>query len=1008
MPTFNETAYPRLKSSVSRQELVDSYTPTEAEVELASRISKGAPARFAFLVQLKTFQRLGYFIALRDVPRSIVEYIGHDQGMLIVPDTLAEYDESGTRRRHVPIIRKYLHVKNFDEDGRALLSSTVQLAAARMEDLADIVNVAIEELIRHSFELPGFTSLIKEAQRGRAEVNRVLYRRVYDAMTADGRNAIDTLLAESSSESRKTRWNTLKQDAQSPTLTHLRELLERQRWLDCERLPIALNTLLPEVKLRQFALEAKSLDAARMQEMAPEKRYTLAATLIELQNARALDDLAEMFIKRLMRIHRHGREALALDRLKHQERTDTLIHKLHEVIVAWGTEGNAEERLQAIGTVLTPNSHALLEQCEAHQAQVGNNYYSYLWRFYQSHRSTLIRIWRALKFRSTTQETSLGRALDLVLENETSRAEWLSLPGQWSDLDWVPDTWWRLVTGAAKREPVGRVDRRFFELCVFTQMMWDLKSGDAAIEGSREYAHYREQLISEEEAAEMTAAYQQEAGIPTDAKEFVSERRQWLTSIAQETDRLFPDNEALRIENGEPILTKLVRKKTPERLAWLEATIKVEMEQTPILDALADTENLLHWTRFFGPLSGLETKLDHPRERYLLASFCYGCNLGPSQTARSVQGTDRRQIAWINQRHITEDALDEAITTVINAYNNFALPRLWGSGKHASADGTRWDLYEQNLLSEYHIRYGGYGGIGYYHVSETYIALFSHFIPCGVWEAVYILDGLLKNKSDVQPDVLHADTQGQSEPVFALSNLLGIELMPRIRDWKNIDLCRPDRNAHYEHIDSLFSENINWSLIETHFPDMLRVVLSIKAGRISASTILRRLGTYSRKNRLYQAFCELGRAIRTGFLLRYISNQELRSVIQGATNKSEALNCFLQWTFFGGEGVITENSRDEQRKAIKYNHLVANCLIFQFLPPKRGGHDSGSDPSKAHPRCAGTSTRDGGSIETRVHKIRFASGRRTLPTQVRHRARSRGGQCHYRQLQRLQRRAYDE
>jgi TnpA family transposase len=59
--------------------------------------------------------------------------------------------------------------------------------------------------------------------------------------------------------------------------------------------------------------------------------------------------------------------------------------------------------------------------------------------------------------------------------------------------------------------------------------------------------------------------------------------------------------------------------------------------------------------------------------------------------------------------------------------------------------------------------------------------------------------------------------------------------------------------------------------------DMLRVALSIKAGRISASTILRRLGTYSRKNRLYQAFCELGRVIRSGFLLRYISDKELRS-----------------------------------------------------------------------------------------------------------------------------------
>jgi hypothetical protein len=106
MPTVHETAYPRLKSNVSRRELIDLYTPTQAEVELATRVSKGEPARFGFLILLKTFQRLGYFIALRDVPRSIIEHIGHDQGLLIVPDTMAEYDESGTRRRHVAIIRK--------------------------------------------------------------------------------------------------------------------------------------------------------------------------------------------------------------------------------------------------------------------------------------------------------------------------------------------------------------------------------------------------------------------------------------------------------------------------------------------------------------------------------------------------------------------------------------------------------------------------------------------------------------------------------------------------------------------------------------------------------------------------------------------------------------------------------------------------------------------------------------------------------------------------------------
>ena len=53
---------------------------------------------------------------------------------------------------------------------------------------------------------------------------------------------------------------------------------------------------------------------------------------------------------------------------------------------------------------------------------------------------------------------------------------------------------------------------------------------------------------------------------------------------------------------------------------------------------------------------------------------------------------------------------------------------------------------------------------------------------------------------------------------------------------------------------------------------MLRIALSIKAGRIRPSMILRRLNIYSRKNRLYFAFRELGRVVRTIFLLNYLSS----------------------------------------------------------------------------------------------------------------------------------------
>ncbi|MFG3545654.1 Tn3 family transposase [Streptomyces clavifer] len=145
--------------------------------------------------------------------------------------------------------------------------------------------------------------------------------------------------------------------------------------------------------------------------------------------------------------------------------------------------------------------------------------------------------------------------------------------------------------------------------------------------------------------------------------------------------------------------------------------------------------------------------------------------------------------------------------------------------------------------------------------APRYGRVLTHFVPCGVWEAVYIIEGLLKNAREVQPATIHADTQGQSYPVFALVHLLGIDLMPRIRNWKDCLFFRPSRSAVYEHIDALFGEAgrnvIDWGLIETHFKDLMRVTVSVREGTISSTLLLKRLHSGSRKNATYTAFREV-------------------------------------------------------------------------------------------------------------------------------------------------------
>ncbi|GAA5768593.1 tn3 family transposase TnXo19 [Streptosporangium roseum] len=136
----------------------------------------------------------------------------------------------------------------------------------------------------------------------------------------------------------------------------------------------------------------------------------------------------------------------------------------------------------------------------------------------------------------------------------------------------------------------------------------------------------------------------------------------------------------------------------------------------------------------------------------------------------------------------------------------------------------------------------------------------------------------------------------------------------------------------YPHIDALFGDRgrgvVGWELIEHHWRDLMQVAISISANRLSSATLMRRLRSNSRKNRIYKAFREVGRSVRTVALLHYLADPGLRSRVTAATNKVESCNGFSQWLGFGNNGVIAHNDPDEQEKLIKMNTLLANLVIF--------------------------------------------------------------------------------
>jgi len=924
MAAIDRTAYPRFPSSLTAHELQTLYRPTDEEQRFVAQYARGDTGHFTLLTLLKCHQNLGYTPALTDVPRQICTYLS--QHLHLRADTALEGEAEKTLYRYRQLIRSYLRVSSYALGGAETVESIVEQAAYTMSDPADLINVAIEHLVEQRFELPAFSTLDRLVGRVRHHVHHHLYTQITQALSPAQVGRLEALVGVHNGRTEFTR---IKAVPRGASLQHMRQWSHRLAWLESIVTTPPLLAGVANTKVQQFAAEAHALDVVDMRriQIVPRRRALLVCLLHQAQ-VQTRDQLIEMFLRRMRRTVTLAQEKLTELQDQYRALEEHMLAVFAEVIdhTIQTPEDNAALG-RGVRAILKNDGGA--EALKAHYEQVSayhhQNYRPLMWLMYRPYRAAIFRLSRLLKFHSATQNASLIDALDYIQSYQHTKRNYLPYA---ISLDFASVRWQALLKSRQKMETV--LDRRQLEVCVFHYLALGLQSGDVYVEGSQAYADYRQQLLPWSVCVSRLPAYCQALQIPERAASFVAHLQARLRAVTERVDASFPDNTELTIDAaGKPHLKRLTAQPLPAELATLEALLKERMPERHLLDVLKNVHHEIKYTRHFGPPSGADPKLPDAVSRYLFTIFGYASELGATQTARHTQN----RIGWhtlrrLNAQHITTAKLEAALRDVINAYTRFELPFFWGSGHAAIADGTHVELRENNLLGARHIRYGRFGGIAYHHISDTYIALFSHFIACGVWEAVYILDGLLKNQSALQPDTLHADTHGQSEPVFGLAALLGIQLMPRMRTWNDVTLYRVDRSATYAHIDRLLTQVVDWDLIERHWQDMMQVVLSIQAGKVLPSMLLQKLGVYSRQNHLYKAFSELGRVERTIFLLEYMSDTTMRQHIRAETTKVESYNQFTEWLAFGGP-VLRSGDPVEQEKRIKYRDLVANVVMLQ-------------------------------------------------------------------------------
>jgi len=636
--SIERTAYPRFKRTVTARELHELFTPSVGEIEWAKGLTRSAEHLLALVVLLKSFQRLGYFPDLYEVPVVVVDHV---RGYLEMgAEVEAAHESDRTAERHRAWIRQRVGVVRDMGQARKLAEQAIHGAVQTKDNPADLINVALEELVRAGLELPGYSTLEEMAGRIREEVNAGFHAAILARLGPFERERLLGLLRVDSA-SRRSRFDDLKRPAGAASLSRFKEHLIHLIWMDELGQTQGWMVEVPTAKVAHFAGEAKELDAGDMKKVAIDKRVVLLACLLHTARIRGRDELATMFCKRMARLHKQARERFEALREASRVEAERLVDVFGDVLVgvreALGVSENEqpagagpdpiEQIWQRTGAAVlaTLNEAGGVEDLSRAHEQVtayhGDNYLPFLEKFYRRSRSVLFDLLDVLVLVPTTSDRTVLDAAEFLKANRRRVGEYIPdhAEGEPVDLSFASEAWTNIVRD--RRRPSSLV-RRHFEACVFSYLASELRAGDIAVDGSESYANLTEQLLSWEECRPLLAEYCAEVGLPNGAAEFTGELRRKLTETAAGVNAGFPANTDLDIVDGEPVLKRRKGRQRTDSAKTLEKLLLSRLPERPILDVLTRTAYRTECFRHFGPASGSDPKIRDTVGRYTLLAFC--------------------------------------------------------------------------------------------------------------------------------------------------------------------------------------------------------------------------------------------------------------------------------------------------------------------------------------------------------------------------------------------------
>ena len=879
-------------------------------------------SRLGFALQLVTVRFLGTF--LEDpvaVPSGVMQTVA---AQIEVADLACAttYQQSEQRWRHTAEIRARCGYREFVDRGVQFrlgrwLCALCWTGTDRPSLLFDH---ACGWLIGHKVLLPGISILERFIAEIRSRMEARLWRLLVQDVDATRRLQLDALLTPAEG-SRQSWFDQLRKGPvrfSSPALVQALLRVERVRGLGIT-LP---STAVPPSRIAALSRFANTVKVSAVARLPEARRIATLVAFIHSLEASAQDDAFDVLAIFLRDLFAKAEQADRKVRLRTLKDLDQAASTLADACRMLLDPNVPDEELRQ--RVFTAIGEEKLVQASIDVSALvrpsNDVFYGELTAKYATVKRFLPTLLRVIRFEGNASARPLLDALEWLRER----------PGDDPPIGIVRKAWQRHVL----RED-GGADVRAFTFCAIDALRVAIRRRDVFVKPSWRYADPQAGLLTGTEWEASRPIICRSLSLSVQPGPTLQMLAQELDSTYRAVAARLPENKAVRFETVagklELVLSPLEKLEERPSLIALRNEVRSRMPRVDLPEMLLEIASRTGCMEAFTHLTERTARAADLATSLCAVLLAEACNTGPEPFIRQDTPALRRdRLLWVDQNYVRDDTLVAANNLLVAAQNRVPLAQVWGGGDVASADGMRFVVPVRSVHAGPNPKYFNRGrGVTWYNLlSDQGTGLNAMTVPGTLRDSLVLLSVVLEQQTELHPTQIMTDTGAYSDVVFGLFRLLGFRFCPSLADIGGTRFWRVDPKADYGALDGLARQRVNLDRIAPHWDDVLRLVGSLKLGRVSAMNIMRTLQVDDQPSRLALAIAEIGRIDKTIHTLNFIDDETRRRTTLQQLNLTEGRHSLARSVFHGKRGELYQRYREGQEDQLSALGLVVNIIVL--------------------------------------------------------------------------------